>query len=309
MEPRDPYPPDEGATEVVHEDAVVEDAPPPWWREHWWLGPLALLLVVGALLAWAFWPEDGGDRTTVPEVVGLQEPEARARLTEAGLEVQVTRAAAQDEAAAGTVLAQEPGAGSQAEEGQTVLLTVAGATETETETDTEPTQTVTVTDEAETEPPPTQTETETETQTQTETVQEEPEPTDMPGVVGEDYREAARAILDAGLLPQSYPVESRERQATVVAQNPAEGTRLSEGTPVRINVSLGPGGRAEAEIPDLRDLELAEALGRCHDAGFTCRIVERDTSRDASRGRIIGQEPAPGGRAQSLTQLTLAVGR
>jgi eukaryotic-like serine/threonine-protein kinase len=173
-----------------------------------------------------------------------------------------------------------------------------GQTQTETATETE-----TATAPAETEPA------ETETVTQTETVEPEPEPTDMPGVVGVDYREASDTILDAGLLPTSYPVASDEEQATVVAQNPAEGTALNEGTTVRMNVSLGPGDRAAGTIPDLRDGEAAEALSQCHEAGYTCRLVDRGTSRAQSKGRVIGQRPAPGASAPSLTQITLAIGR
>ena len=307
MGPRDPYdPPPEGRTEIVEED-VGRAGPPPWWREHWWLGPLALLLAVGAILAFAYLggddDEEAADQTTVPAVVGMQEPEARERLVAAGLEVDVTRVESGDPE--GRVLAQEPGGGAGADEGQTVELTVSngeGEAQTQTETATE-TETQTTTAPAATEPP------ETETVTQTETVETEPEPTDMPGLVGTDYREASDAILDAGLLPTSYPVASDEEQATVVAQNPAEGTALNEGTTVRMNVSLGPGGRAAGTVPDLRDGEAGEALRQCHQAGYTCRLVDRGTTRAQSKGRIIGQEPAPGASAPSLTQITLAVGR
>ncbi|HWG55139.1 MAG TPA: PASTA domain-containing protein [Gaiellaceae bacterium] len=321
MTPRDPY---EGRTEVIREEDVPPPAgPPPWWREHWWIGPLLLLVVVGALLAFAFLRDGvGDDRTAVPDVVGLSEVDARERVEAAGLDVQVTEVEAADPR--GEVVAQEPGAGNQLAEGQTVLLSVSTGEAAETEaaeteaaetepaeTETQPeteTETVTETEtqaETETEPPPTQ----TETVTKTETVEEAPEPTDMPDVTGADFRDAAAQILDAGLLPQSYAVDSGEPQGTVVAQNPAGGTRLSERTPVRINVSLGPGGRAEGAVPDFRDQELGEALRRCHGAGFTCRFVERSTTRAAARGRIIGQQPAPGVRAASLSQITLAVGR
>jgi len=317
MEPRDPrdLPPEDGATEVIRaeEEVVYEEerppaGPPPWLRENWWVPLLALLLVVGALLAFAFLRGgDDEDKVVVPDVVGLQQPEAEARLADAGLEAQAEQLETTDPA--GQVIAQEPGAGSQLEEGQTVLLSVSTGEEEQTETET--TETETETEPAETEPTETQTETETvtETETQTETVVEEPVRTQMPDTAGQDFRDAANAIADAGLLPTSYAVNSDEPQGTVLAQNPASGTALDEGTVVRINVSLGPGRRSDAEIPDVTGPEAAEALRTCHGIGFTCRVVERRAPDAEARGKVIDQEPAAGTAALSLTQITLYVGR
>ena len=301
MEPRDPYdvPPEDGRTEVIEREET--GPPPPWWREHWWIPLLVLLLLVGALLAFAFLrgADDDDDRVAVPDVVGLQEPEARERIVEAGLEAQVDRVEA-DDATEGEVVAQEPGAGSELDEGDVVLLEVSdGETETQTETET------VVETETETEA---ETETETETETQTETEEEEPGPTQMPDAAGADFRDAARAILDAGLLPASYPVASDEPQGTVVAQEPDPGTELDEGSVVRVNVSLGPGDRAEATVPDVTGPEIDEALLECHEAGFTCRVVERAAPDEESRGESLDQQPAADTRAPALTQITLYLG-
>ena len=130
----------------------------------------------------------------------------------------------------------------------------------------------------------------------------------MPDVIGSDFQEAADAILEAGLLPTSYPVDSSEPQATVLAQNPDAGTEVPEGSTVRMNVSLGPGDRAEGDIPDVTGPEAEEALRMCHDAGFLCRLVERTAPDEESRGEIIDQRPAAGVRAPGLTQITLFLG-
>ena len=286
MGPRDPYDPD-GRTEIIEDERVPVRPTPPWWRERWWIWFLILLIAVAALIGFFFYMEAEEDeeaaRTVVPAVVGLQEEEARARLEEAGLDAEVERRESSEPE--GEVIDQDPEAGAQVAEGQAVRLVVSsGEEETETET-------------------------ETETVVETETVEEEPQPTEMPDVVGADFREAARTILDAGLLPTSYPVESSEPQGSVLAQNPDPGTELPEGSIVRMNVSLGPGGRAEGEIPDLTGPEAEEALRRCHDAGFTCRIVERAAPDEESEGEIIDQNPAAGVRAASLSQITLFLGR
>jgi beta-lactam-binding protein with PASTA domain len=176
MGPREPYDPD-GRTEIVDEERVPVRRRPPWWRERWWIWFLILLLAVGALIGYAFWAqeddEEEADRTVVPAVVGLQEEVARARLDDAELDPEVERQESSDPE--GEVLDQDPEAGAQVAEGQTVRLTVSSG----------------------------EGETETETVVETETVEEEPEPTEVPDVVGSDFREAASTILDAGLLPTS----------------------------------------------------------------------------------------------------------
>ena len=136
----------------------------------------------------------------------------------------------------------------------------------------------------------------------------EPNPTETPDLIGLDFREAADAILDAGLLPTSYPVNSAEDQGVVLAQNPDSGSQLREGAVVRMNVSLGPGDRAEGDIPDVTGQAAEESLRTCHDAGFTCRVVERTAPDEESRGEIIDQTPAAGATAPSLTQITLFLG-
>jgi eukaryotic-like serine/threonine-protein kinase len=306
VEPRDPYddvPPENGRTEVIEQEEQVP--PPPWWREHWWVPLLVLLLLVGALLAFAFlWgsDDDDDDRVAVPDVVGLQEPDAREQIVAAGLEAQVDRV--ERDAAEGEVVAQEPGSGTELDEGDVVLLLVSqGATETQTETETiVETETETETDTE------TETATATETDTETETAEEEPDTTQMPDAAGADFRDAARAILDAGLLPTSYPVESDEPQGTVVAQEPDPGSELDEGSVVRINVSLGPGDRADATVPDLTGPEIEDALEDCHEAGFTCRVIERAAPDEESRGEALDQRPGAGTSAPALTQITLFLG-
>ncbi len=64
----------------------------------------------------------GEGLTTVPDVVGLDVAAARIALTEAGFTVGETLVA--DEAAAGTVLSQDPGAGGMAALGSAVALLV-----------------------------------------------------------------------------------------------------------------------------------------------------------------------------------------
>ena len=74
-------------------------------------------VVVGALLL-----AGGGKKVTVPEVVGVDEPSARAALTREGFDVESSRRS--DDKPRGTVIGQDPSGGSKAEEGSTVQITV-----------------------------------------------------------------------------------------------------------------------------------------------------------------------------------------
>ena len=69
----------------------------------------------------------------------------------------------------------------------------------------------------------------------------------IPSVVGESATDAVQKLTQAGLDAQVANVHSDEREGTVVAQNPAAGLVVVEGTQVRINVSSGPTADQRAE--------------------------------------------------------------
>jgi eukaryotic-like serine/threonine-protein kinase len=260
--------------------------PPPWYREQWWVFLVVLLLIVGGIIAFfALRDEAGEEERTVPDVVGLQEPDARATLQDAGFSVEVVRQPAEEPE--GVVFGQDPRAGTVIEKDATVTIEVSLGQE-ETQTDTE-------------------TVTETETETQTET--EPPPTTTTPDVLGAAFGDAVEQVLEAGLLPDTYPVPSPDEGGTVVAQRPDPGTSAEQGTRVRLNVSEGEGERAEAAVPDLTGPELADALRACAEAGFTCLSLDREAPSAEERGEVIDQQPAAGSGAPELTQITLFVGR
>ena len=252
------------------------EPPPPWYREHWWIYLVALLLIVGLIIAFFALRGDGDDasvqptpqRSTVPNVVGSQERFARNVLEELGFEVKAVREASAQRR--GVVVEQDPGAGSRLARGSSVSITVS--------TGPEPTQTV------------------------TETVATTgPELTEMPDLVGTEYPDAVEELVDAGLFPESFPVESGEERGNVVDQRPPAGTGVAAGSGVRLDVSLGSGEREEREVPDLTGQSLADALRACADAGFTCRVT--------GDGReVADQQPAAGGTAPELSQIALSTG-
>ena len=144
----------------------------------------------------------------------------------------------------------------------------------------------------------------TETTTTAETQTGPDETATMPDVRGDEHDDAAEDVVDAGLLPETFPVDAQEERATVVAQEPGPGTRLVVGSTVRLDVSLGTGEREQLEVPDLVGLDAAQALEECARAGFTCRL-----GAGAARERpVTSQQPAPGSPAPELTQIRLSQG-
>ena len=125
------------ATAPLREEAsrtaptVVAPARVPGGRRR--LLPLIAALLVGVALlggvAWALTrgspdePASGtGGRTEVPNVVGLTREEAQGQLEDAGLEIGTEDQAPSDEAAEGTVVEQDPTAGTEVSEGTAVDL-------------------------------------------------------------------------------------------------------------------------------------------------------------------------------------------
>jgi len=113
---------------VVEEDQYVRPSRPPL-PEIWpWL-LLLLLLVIGGLLAAYFLTRDdeksSPSAVTVPAVVGLKQSNAVKQLGERGLVPQLDTGASNFPA--GTVFAQDPGAGTSLNQGSLVKLSVSSA--------------------------------------------------------------------------------------------------------------------------------------------------------------------------------------
>ena len=306
----------------VEETRPLQPAGPPpgWYREYWWgLALLALAAIaLVAVIIWLVATKDDGNKATVPNVIGMQQADAIRRVKAAGLEPGVVLKASS--APRGQVIAETPGAGSQLDKGQAVVLDVSQTTQTTTTpTVTTPTTTAkvtTVTKTATVAVTTTATQTQAATVTQpaktvtSPTVTTQPKTAQMPDVVGQaDYSAAVQQVANAGLLPQTYPVASNEPQGTVVGQNPAAGTDVPTTQPVRLNVSLGPGTRSSGALPDLTGLKAMDALVKCASTKYTCRIVFRTAPSASSRGKVLAQQPQAGVQAPGLTQITLYVGR
>ena len=227
-----------------------------------WSGDRIALVVLLALIAiaaagaalWYFTQSD--DTATVPAVTGLPVDRATAELDDRGFESDVVTEP--NDADEGTVFAQDPSAGSEADEGSTVQLRVSGGPDTiavpnavglqeaeardrlveagfEVETtdvfsEREPGSVVSQTPAAGAQAE--------KGDTVTISVSQGTGLVDVPNVVGLTRGQAEAELSSAKLEANVVEVPSDETPGTVVAQNPVGG-QAKQGSTVRLNVSAG----------------------------------------------------------------------
>jgi len=304
--PRDPHEPSEDETVVVPpaeapvEETVVADSWRPEAEEVYveqretvpvepvrrrppllWPGLLALLLLVlGGILAFVLLAGDDDESAapttaaarsvSVPDVVGSPESEATAALRAAGFEVTVANVPSDQPP--GTVVAQDPAGGVEADEGSTVRVNVAEQPEQTTPAETETTR-ATTQPPATTAPPPA------------------PEPALVPDVVDQALADAARAFGDEGLKISVRYVPSDAPLGTVVAQAQDPGTELERGDTVQINVSPGAEPSADASVPDVAGRREPAARNALERAGFEVLAIELE----ALEPGVVASQSPPGG--------------
>ncbi|GAA3761574.1 Stk1 family PASTA domain-containing Ser/Thr kinase [Streptomyces tremellae] len=119
---------------------------------------------------------------------------------------------------------------------------------------------------------------------------------EVPDVTGEDVDEAASDLADAGLKAKIAPqrVRSDEDAGAVARQSPGEGGRLAEGDTVTLTVSKGP---KMVTVPDVTGTSADAARKQLADKGFEVQVKHSfpfidDTITDQS---VAGGDKAPEG--------------
>jgi len=331
--PREPDPDDTliidegGPAEVVEERVVPSRRPPRLWP---WLLAL-LLLVLGGLGAYLVLVPD--DKTLVPRVVGLTESQARARLAEAELKVDVDRRPSNRQAA--IVVAQSPGAGVQLNEGQTVELVVSsgllrvpvpnmlGLKEAEARRRLEAAKFKVKVQRVFAGAPkgavvdqlPRSGERVAPGSLVTVKVSKGRNLKPVPDVIGLREEEAVANLRASGFEPRIFDVPAADPAGTVISQEPSPGERAPPDSSVRVNVSTGeptgetterPGtGAARVAVPNVVGLAQTPALRRLRTAGLKGVVAYRTS--DQPRGRVIEQRPAAGARASRNSEVQIVV--
>ena len=128
----------------------------------------------------------------------------------------------------------------------------------------------------------------------------------VPNVIGLERQLAVKKIEDQGFQADVQTgVGTAEDRGKVIDQNPDGGTRIEEGSTVRLLVSLGP---EQVEVPAVVGKPLDEATQTLANAGFRW-ITRRVFSPDAPEGEVTKQNPRPGEQAEKGSTVTLTVSK
>jgi serine/threonine-protein kinase len=261
----------------------------------------------------------------VPDVVGRTRDEATRTLQEAGFEVRAVRR--RSVRPRDTVTSQRPEAGTTAEEGSTVEMTVSngpGIDEVpevegmprseavdalekagfEVREERESSDTIKENRAIETDPPAgTQLE---GGQTVTLVVSSGPPRVSVPDVVGQTQREATRTLEDAGFeVAVDRSENANVREGTVLAQDPSQG-QLRKGSTVRIVVAVEP---ERVTVPSVGGSSLEQATATLRGLGLRVSSTEQPVTDPGQVGTVINQDPAPGTEVEPGDTVSLVVGR
>jgi beta-lactam-binding protein with PASTA domain len=329
---------------VYEEDRYVPPRRPPI-PEIWpWL-LLFLLLVIGGLVAAYFLTRDNDHKhragaVTVPAVIGLKQDVAVQRLSKRGLVSEL--ATKPSKFAAGTVFAQDPGAGTHVHRNSHVLLSVSAAASTRVPNVVGlrtsaavarlkaaglDSQVTTVAAKAKAglvvrESPAAGT---TVAKSSTVSLQASKGPTTVPDVVGQPVADAKAALQTAGLVPVEFKVPGAQPKGTVTAQRPAANKNVPRASKVRINVSTGAAGGVgtttsagtttapppataqKVAVPNVLQLQQSAAQRPLHDAGVRAQVKYVVSQKPA--GVVLGQNPSGGTKVRKGSRVILAVSR
>jgi beta-lactam-binding protein with PASTA domain len=311
---------------TADEEVVEERVPPPPRPLIWpWL-LLLLLLVVGGLVAY-FLLTRGDEKTTMPNVIGLREDQARARLAEAQLEVAVDRRPSRRPP--GIVFAQVPGAGAQLDEGERVEILVSSRLTRIAVPSVEDLAVAEARQRLEAagfevrvrrvfagaprgrviEQDPRGGERAPRGSTVEMIVSKGRNLNRVPDVIGLSEQEAVEALRAREFDVRIFDVPSPDPPGTVVAQVPRGGVLAPPDARVRINVSSGEGtgtpSERSVEVPSVTGLQQTAALRRLRAAGLEGEV--RFARSSQPRGRVLRQEPPAGSAVEQGSVVVLTV--
>lgn len=230
---------------------------------------LFLLAGLGFLVAVVFFQDR--PEVPVPDVVGLDEATARTRLIPLQLEVESVRGY-QPDAPEGTVVRQEPPAGSRVRIGRRILLHLSSGA------------------------PPVVV----------------PDVVGLPLLEARNRLDLAGLASFGrgggfGIEVKAEVADDSRLPGTVLEQDPGAGSLLAPGDTVWVVVSTGPRGFGRF-LPDLRGVGLAKAEALLDTLGVRAIEAVEVPVDERSHGLVVGQTPPPGTPVTEVEVVRLEVG-
>ena len=214
--------------------------------------------------------QDTEKMIVVENVCGKTKEEAQQTLEAQGLYMFEVAQQKSDQPA-GTVLEQDPAGGSQALEGSTVNVIVAGD------------QNVDYTD---------------------DNKDSEEEKVVVPNVNGYLEKDAVNALNNAGLkVVKNYQYSDRVDAGKVISQTPAGGSSVDSGTTVTIVVSQG---QKSVTVPSVLGASKDKASSKLTGAGLKVNVKEA-YSDSVAAGKVISQSIASGKTVPAGTTVTITI--
>ena len=281
---------------------------------------IAVIVIVAVGVAAAAYVILGGGGVAVPNVVGQTQGAATTALENAGLTVGGVTQKSDATVPQGTVLQQEPAAGTDVDDGSTVALTVSSGPGTAT------VPPVVGLDRASAEAeladagfvpatvlqydlaapagqvveqlPAGGEQAAVGSQVGLIVSKGSPEVSvSVPDVTGMTQDEATAALADAGLVAVSVEANSADvPEGDVIEQEPPAGGRVSPLSEVLITVSLGP-GTTTVTVPDVVGLTKAEASDKLVSAGLVVTAAHAWSST-VKKDLVIAQAPKAGEKVE-----------
>ncbi|MGH8549812.1 MAG: PASTA domain-containing protein [Methylococcales bacterium] len=265
---------------------------------------------------------------SVPDVVGQTQAAAQTAITSAGLTVGTVTQQASNTVPSGSVIRQNPAAGTSVAAGSAVNLVVSsgpapvsvpnvvGQTQAAAQTAiTGAGLTVgTVTQQASNTVPsgsvisqnPAAGASVAAGSTVDLVVSSGPTPVSVPNVVGQTQAAAQTAITGAGLTvgTVTQQISNTIPSGSVISQNPAAGASVTAGSAVDLVVSSGP---APVSVPGVVGQTQAAAQSTITGAGLTVGTVTQQASNTVPSGSVISQNPAAGASVTAGSAVGLVV--
>jgi serine/threonine-protein kinase len=282
---------------------------------------LAAIALIGAAVA--VWALTRPEQVNVPGVIGDSALEARLILERRDFQVVTTEVESCDPQS--TVVEQDPPAGSEAEEGSRLTLTVSlglsvrvpptrdlplaearrrlSNADLLVETREQPSRDIRAGRVIQSTPAGGE---EADCQsTVTLIVSKGPNLVTLPEVVGDSEEEAEAELERLGFIVDVETRNADAAEGTVIGQDPGPGSRLLRGDAVTIIVSTGAGSVLVPSVEGQpRDAATATLTGR----GLNVNIVEQPTEDEGEDDLVLDQAPDSGTRVRQGDTVTIFVG-
>ena len=291
---------------------------------------IALLLIGGSV--WALTHGAAEPKSiAVPNVVGLTQAEAKTQIEQAGFTWELNPdKVASDTVAEGSVASTDPAAGTQAEKGATVRVTISSGPDSVTlpdnlvgmspddarkaiealglkwELDSSKVASDTVPEGKVAQTNPSPGSKVKAGQTIRAYLSSGSDQVDVPDLSGMTQDQARSTLKGVGLeLGNVTSVDSEKEKDRIVEQDPATGTKVKKGT--AIGVSISSGKAAQVEIPTVVGMGREDAEAQLKALGLTVTIEEVAGNQPA--GQVLSVEPGEGSKVEKNSTVKLKVSK